>query len=331
MTGKFDHLRSFAEAKAAFDATKPTILINHDPTIPEDVKLANQIMEALRPTDNTEKERVFSYDYFLKEMLNGGQDWRLETRKMARRADVVIDVWSVARTQGEGFQETIRKIALEDSDELGEGKTRLFPVVGQESDIKKVLAEVDGELHFGSWDSEESKKNLVVGMLTCGPKGRRKIGKDGGSPIETKRHTPRIEWERLTDHADFLRMLDEDATVQDMADIFPEVAKAGRYGKLVIVHEAEGTYHEKPISQAYVMRQVEQHSQEKKTAPGVVCSCKCGVERLSFSLDKPSADSTGVVIISDKPCTSCGSTALVNPIPGNTLRDVLDNHFAPKQ
>ncbi len=241
-------------------------------------------------------------------------------------------MWSVDRAQGEGFQETIRKIALSDSDELGDGRTRLFPVVAKNTDIASVLEEVDGTLQFGCWDKDDDKKQVVIGMMTSGPRGRRKFGGKKGGEMAQEAPLYHFPWERSNDSPAFLRMLEKGATEQSMADYFPEIARSKRFETLIVVHEAEeGTYHEKPINKAFVMTEKEQHGMETKHKPGVACECGCGTPRDAFTFDKPSADSKGVLIISDAPCVSCGSTALVSPVPENSLRDVLDKHFAPKR
>lgn len=155
--------------------TKPVVFVNHDPTVKADAELARDIANTFRgfgvdATTYAEFSRSFGE--------TPGVPVEKIDAEIRGRVDIVIEVVSMNRVKrNEGMHEAVAKVARDESMEVGEGKTRVFPVTHETESASEIARNwrIPGKVpQIGTWNGRENlTKFFCLGLIFAGPNIRR--------------------------------------------------------------------------------------------------------------------------------------------------------------
>lgn len=314
----YESMPTAEHVAAAFQAKKPNIVIAHNLKVRDDSALAGEVAKWLRDRGF---ESVTTLHEIMEENMLPGQDWELEYRKNIGRCTHLIEISQTERTQGL-HNKAVRIIRNDVEEQLEEWQEAIFKLT-RNAETSKVVRELSPVAisSLGQWNTDAGKRAFLIRMMDLGVDGDGQTLRDAGrTRIGTE-----IDWS----DAEFAHLLGKNVTVQD---VDPEMVKdfddPERIKKMIIVDMGQSTAHGETISGAFKIEEGFQHGMETNKPP-IICNCaQCGAGRQAFVLDKSGVGSEGVLIIPNTKHEGCDVTANISPVPGNTLKKVLNEMFA---
>lgn len=317
----FESMPTPAHVAAAFEGMKggpPDIIICHDQKSSEDTAFAKEVAAWLRLNKFTS---VRTLGEIMGENMLPGQEREHEYSVGMGKCTHLINISPTGEAEGRHYK-TVRKIRAQVEENLDEWQQAVFPLARSPETAEKAREQTPlGIPSIGLWNTEAGKRAFLIRMMDLGPKGKGLTLKDGGRV----RNGVEIDWSG----SDFAALLGHDVTVQDIdPDMVKDFDDPDRIQKVIIVNMGQTTAHGETISGAFKIEEGFQHGTETDKPP-IVCNCaQCGAGRQAFVLDKAGNGTPGVLIIANTKHEGCDVTANISPVPGNTLKKVLNDMFA---